>query len=295
MNYKRNKRFMHIVRQLHGLVEQENTQKHRESENQMGNLLSKNKNFTFSDDYVHTIHAEWTRYIYGTHDNQIVFYCHGGGYMTGSTSYARGITTKLAKYTQHDVFSFDYRLAPESPFPAAIEDSFSAWLHILSKGFQPKDIIIAGDSAGGNMALVLTLLLKEKGYSLPKCLILFSPWTDMTSSGDSYLSKAEYDPILTASYLQKATSNYLQGTSSSLPYVSPLFADLHDFPPVYIQVGENEILQDDSIQLYKALLSCNVHARLDIFPGMWHVFQMAPFKSAKIAMNKVAEFINQIS
>lgn len=294
MNYKVNKHFIHIIYQIHSIIDNNDIQKRRASEKRIGNLLSHNKNYIFSECRMNNLHAEWTKYINGNHDETIIFYCHGGGYMTGSSIYSRGITTKLAKYTKHDVFTFDYSLAPEFPFPQAITDAFTAWNTILNQGYKPQNIIIAGDSAGGNMALVLTTLLIEKKLALPKCLILFSPWTDMTTSGESYKSKALVDPILSINYINNAISNYLQGQSNSCIYTSPLFTDFHGFPPVYIQVGENEILLSDSINLYNCLLKCGVTAKIDIFPFMWHVFQITPLKTAREAIVKVADFTNYL-
>ena len=126
---------------------------------------------------------------------------------------------------------------------------------------------------------------------LPKSLVLFSPWTDMTSSGQSYHAKELVDPVLTNEYITKAVSCYLGNTNACSPYVSPLFADFKGFPPVYIQVGTNEILLDDSRALYKQLLMHNTYAKLDIFEGMWHVFQMSPILKAEQAIQKAALFI----
>lgn len=294
MTNRRNERFMHLVRHVHGLLENDDMQHQRTSQNQLGNLIKNNKNYTFLSDDMNSMHGEWTKYVHGKHDHTIIFYCHGGGYMSGSTLYARSITTKLAKHTLHDVFSFDYRLAPEHPYPCAIEDAFLAWNYILSKGYTPENIIVAGDSAGGNLALVLTLLLTERHMELPKCLVLFSPWTDMTSSGNSYHTKAELDPVLNTEYISKAIQYYLGNTNPSIPYVSPLFADFSSFPPVYIQVGENEILLDDSVMLHKHLLASNVYTKLEFFQGMWHVFQMTPIPYAEDAIRKVNDFLSQL-
>ena len=129
---------------------------------------------------------------------------------------------------------------------------------------------------------------------MPKCAILFSPWTDMTVSAETYSTKESLDPVLNTTYIKKAIQNYLKGQDCTSPNVSPLFADLHQFPPIYIQVGENEILLDDSRQLYKKLLSQNVYAKLDIFENMWHVFQMSPIKKAKDAMDNISMFLNEI-
>ena len=294
MNEKHNKRLMHFIKRVHGLMENDDIQKQRTVQNQLGNILVNNKNYKFTPQKVNDMDAEWTDYIPKeniTDNNKIIFYCHGGGYMTGSCLYARELTTKLARHTGLRVFCFDYRLAPEFPYPAAVEDAFSAWNYILSCGYDAKDLIVAGDSAGGNLALVLTLILQERNMELPKSLVLFSPWTDMTSSGKSYHAKELVDPVLTNEYITKAVSSYLGSAPACSPYVSPLFADFKGFPPVYIQVGTNEILLDDSRALYKQLLTHNIYAKLDIFEGMWHVFQMSPIMKAEEAIEKAALFI----
>lgn len=294
MNEKHNKRLMHFIKRIHGLMENDDIQKQRTVQNQLGTILVNNKNYKFTPQKVNTMDAEWTDYIPKENiaDNEkIIFYCHGGGYMTGSCLYARELTTKLARHTGLRVFCFDYRLAPEFPYPAAVEDALLAWNYILSCGYDAKDLIVAGDSAGGNLALVLTLILQERNMELPKSLVLFSPWTDMTSSGKSYHAKELVDPVLTNEYIKKAVSCYIGNIDACSPYVSPLFADFKGFPPVYIQVGTNEILLDDSRALYKQLLTHNVYAKLDLFEGMWHVFQMSPILKAEEAIKKAALFI----
>ncbi|MDE7260354.1 MAG: alpha/beta hydrolase, partial [Lachnospiraceae bacterium] len=157
-----------------------------------------------------------------------------------------------------------------------------------------RDIILAGDSAGGNLALSLTLKLKEEGRLLPRGLVLMSPWTDLTASGKSHETRLEIDPVLNAAYLEDMIRNYAEGQDLENPMISPLFGDYEGFPPTYIQVGDNEILLDDSVMLYQKLLHANVSVKLDIFKGMWHVFQMSPFKTAYEAMDKNAEFIYDI-
>lgn len=289
-----NQPLMHLIRKVHGFIENEDTVKYRQSQDSIGALLSSGKNFKFIEVMVNNMHAEWTKYVHNTSTRNIIFYCHGGGYMTGSCLYARTITSKLAQETQCDVFCFDYSLAPEHPYPAAINDALDFWNYILSQGYRAPNIIIAGDSAGGNMALSLTLCLKNARQPMPKCLILFSPWTDMTSSGKSYLTKANVDPVLTPEYIAKAIESYAPGMDVSLPQLSPVNGNLENFPPVYIQAGDNEILLDDSNKLYKRLLECNVYAKLDIFNGMWHVFQMSPLRTADIAISKVSSFISKL-
>lgn len=140
----------------------------------------------------------------------------------------------------------------------------------------------------------LTLSLREQGRLLPGGLVLLSPWTDLTASGKSHESRAEVDPVLDAEYLKKMTENYAKDADCRNPLVSPLFADFSGFPPVYIQAGDNEVLLSDSTRLQKNMLRAGVPARLDVFEGMWHVFQMSPFKTAAEAMDKCAEFIFEI-
>lgn len=304
---RKNANLMNLIKRVHGVVENTDIEKHRQSQDHFGALLGNNKDVIFEDVQIQAltgngasadgdgrIHGEWT-YVNRAHMKKyIILYCHGGGYSTGSSLYARTLTGKLAASTSMDVLSFDYRLAPEHPYPAATEDAMQVWNYLMLLGYGARDIILAGDSAGGNLALSLTLKLKEEGRLLPRGLVLMSPWTDLTSSGKSYISKAEIDPVLNGAYLEKMIRNYAEGQDLTNPLISPLFGDYVGFPPTYIQVGNNEILLDDSVMLYKKLLKANVSVKLEMFKGMWHVFQMSPFKTAYEAMDKNAEFIYDI-
>ena len=304
---RKNANLMNLIKRVHGVVENTDIEKHRQSQDHFGALLGSNKDVIIEDVQIQAltgndasagreeyIHGEWT-YVNRAHMKKyVILYCHGGGYSTGSSLYARTLTGKLAMSTSMDVLSFDYRLAPEHPYPAATEDAMRVWNYLMLLGYGARDIILAGDSAGGNLSLSLTLKLKEEGRLLPRGLVLMSPWTDLTSSGKSHMSKAEIDPVLNAPYLEEMIRNYAEGQELTNPLISPLFGDYVGFPPTYIQVGNNEILLDDSVMLYKKLLKANVSVRLDIFKGMWHVFQMSPFKTAYEAMDKNAEFIYDI-
>lgn len=298
---KTNANLMHLIKRMHGAVENTDIEKHRQSQDHFGALLGNNKDVlteTFEIPVLvegqEPIPAEWN-YVNRAHMKKyVIFYCHGGGYSTGSSLYARTLTGKLAMSTSMDVLSFDYRLAPEHPYPAALEDAMRVWNYLMLLGYGARDIIVAGDSAGGNLALTMALKIKEQQRLLPRGLVLMSPWTDLTSSGKSYEKKADIDPVLNADYLAEMIHNYADGQDLKNPFVSPLFGDYEGFPPTYIQVGSNEILQDDSVLLYKRLLKANVSVKMDIFDGMWHVFQMSPFKTAYEAMDKNAEFIYDI-
>lgn len=238
--------------------------------------------------------AEWVSVNRAHMKKYVVLYCHGGGYSTGSRKYARTLTSKLASSTFMDVLCFDYRLAPEHPYPAALEDAVAAWDYLMLLGYGAREVIVAGDSAGGNLALALTLSLKAQKRLLPRGLVLMSPWTDLTSSGESFQTKAEVDPVLNAEYIDRMKLAYTQGRDLENPLVSPLFGDHRDFPPTYIQVGENEVLYSDARRLYMRLLEEHVSVKFEHFKGMWHVFQMSPFKTAYGAMDLIADFIYDI-
>ena len=298
---KKNANLMNLIKRMHGVVENTDIEKHRQSQDHFGALLGTNKDvltevldIPAQSPEEASIHAEWN-YVNRAHMKKyVILYCHGGGYSTGSSLYARTLTGKLAMSTSMDVLSFDYRLAPENPYPAATEDAMRVWNFLMLLGYGARDIILAGDSAGGNLALSLTLKLKEQRRLLPRGLVLMSPWTDLTSSGKSHETKSEIDPVLNAGYLAEMIHNYAPEQNLEDPFISPLFGDYEGFPPTYIQVGGNEILLDDSVMLYKKLLEANVSVKLDKFDGMWHVFQMSPFKTAYEAMDKNAEFIYDI-
>ncbi len=303
---RKNAGLMNLIKRMHGVVENIDIEKHRQSQDHFGALLGTSKDVLIEDVEIgapvgpdeegeaRAIHGEWLTVNRAHMKKYVILYCHGGGYSTGSSLYARTLTGKLASSTSMDVLSFDYRLAPENPYPAAAKDAMQVWNYLMLLGYGARDIIVAGDSAGGNLALSLVLKLKEEQRLLPRGLILMSPWTDLTSSGKSHVTKADIDPVLNAAYLTKMIDNYAKGQELNNPYISPIFGNYEGFPPTYIQVGSNEILADDSVMLYKKLLKANVSVKLDVFKGMWHVFQMSPFKTAYEAMDKNAEFIYDI-
>lgn len=290
----KNQNLMHLIRLAHGLVTSPDPEKQRQSQKSMGAILKNTKEITYSEFQIEDMHAEWVR-VNRTHMKKyVILYCHGGGYSAGSSVYARTLTSKLALATSMDVLCFDYRLAPEHPYPAAPEDAVKAWNYLMLLGYGAKDVIVAGDSAGGNLALSLVQILKEEGRMLPVGLVLMSPWTDLTCSGKSHETKAQIDPVLNAEYLDRARYAYAGQLDMTDPKISPLFGDFHGFPPTYIQVGDNEVLYSDAVRLQRRMVAAKVSVKLDHFEGMWHVFQMAPFKKAYMAMDKIAEFIFDI-
>lgn len=291
---KRNQNLMNVIRKVHSLVEVGDIDRHRQSQDSFGAVLGNKRDTEIREVDIDGMYGEWVSVDRAHMKKYVILYCHGGGYMTGSSLYARTLTTKLAATTSMDVLCFDYRLAPEHPYPAATDDAMKAWNYLMLLGYGARDVIVAGDSAGGNMALSLVLRLKQEKRLLPRGLVLMSPWTDLTSGGKSHQTRAEIDPVLDAPYLQSAIESYAKGEDLKNPLISPLFGDFAGFPPTYIQVGDNEILLNDATQLHKNMIKANVPVKLDVFKGMWHVFQMSPFKKAYEAMDKNAEFIYDI-
>ncbi len=416
-----NQNMMSLIRKVHGMIDKPDIEKHRQSQDHVGVLLGNVKDVLIRTVEIEDLTGEWVSVNRAHMKKYVILYCHGGGYSTGSRLYARTLTTKLALSTSMDVLCFDYRLAPEHPYPAAMEDAMKAWNYLMLLGYGARDVVVAGDSAGGNMALSLVLKLKEQKRILPRGLVLMSPWTDLTSQGITHRTKAELDPVLDAAYLERMITNYVKGQeeagaarileasdmagteqetpqipsadaeqkepqvpfagavqkklSVSLagaaqkesqvssagavqkeppilpadkeqkeasgftgtanktvraqsgdtepadaeadadtgisageeaageakypvdlkdPMISPIYGSFADFPPTYIQVGENEILLSDSTMLHRKMIKENVSVKIDVFKGMWHVFQMSPLKTAYDAMEKNAEFIYDI-
>ncbi|MDE6015598.1 MAG: alpha/beta hydrolase [Acetatifactor sp.] len=291
---KYNQNLMQLIRRVHGIVENADLEKHRQSQDYIGSILGNTREISFREIQIGDMYAEWVSVNRAHMKKYVILHCHGGGYSTGSSLYARTLTTKLAASTSMDVLCFDYRLAPENPYPAAVEDVMAVWNYLMLLGYGARDVIVTGDSAGGNLALALLLRLKQEERLLPRGLALMSPWTDLTSSGKSFQTNADMDPVLNRDYIDRMVVAYAEGQDLENPLISPLFGDFAGFPPTYIQVGENEILLSDSKRLYRKLLEAGVSARMEIFSGMWHVFQMSPFKAAAEAMDKNAEFIYDI-
>lgn len=292
----KNQGMLNLIRNVHGFVENVDIEKHRQSQDYFGALMGNKRETIITEIEVDQMRCEWVRVNRAHMGKYVILYCHGGGYSTGSSLYARTLTTKLATSTSMDVFCFDYRLAPEHPYPAAVADAMKVWDYLMLYGYGARDIILAGDSAGGNLALSLVLHLKNLKRLLPRGIVVMSPWTDLTGTGKSHIDKEGIDPVLNLAYLNQMRDNYIGEKKLKLvdladPYISPLFGDFHGFPPTYIQVGDQEVLLSDANLLYKKMTKEGVNVKLDVYRGMWHVFQMSPFKTAYEAMDQNAEFI----
>ncbi|MAT45721.1 MAG: alpha/beta hydrolase [Anaerolineaceae bacterium] len=225
--------------------------------------------------------------------HQVIFYTHGGGYVSGSCNDHRSIVAKFAKSININTLQFDYRLAPEHPFPAAVEDSIETYQWLLNQGYLPKNIVFAGESAGGGLCLATLVALRDKDLPLPSAAVAISPWTDLTCGGASYLSNAERCLSPLGSW-QVFGAYYAGESERTHPWMSPLFADLNGLPPLYINAGGDEILRDDSVQFINKAVESGIHIQSRIEPGMVHCYPLlAPlFKEAALTMNEIRTFIH---
>lgn len=270
-------------------------ERQRRGQKVLGRLASPSLGLSWEPFDLDGMPAAWVRPERGHDPRKVVLYCHGGGYTCGQLGYARILASKLALASGCDVLSFEYRLAPEHPYPAAIQDALAVWDHLMYMGVGARDVILAGDSAGGNLVLELCLKLKEQGRRQPRMMILMSPWTDMTCSGLSHTDCADIDPMLSAEYISSVREAYTGPDADwSAPCYSPLFGDLRGLPPALIQVGTNEILRSDSELLHHKFQESNVYSVLEVYEDCWHVFQQMPIRRAALAMESVGRFVQRI-
>ncbi len=227
-------------------------------------------------------------------EGKAVLYTHGGSYVSGSPETHIPIICRLAEQSRFAVLAYDYRLAPEHPFPAALEDAVAAFDYLLAEGYTEKDIVLCGDSAGGGLTLALVMKLRELGRTLPAAVCVISPWTDLTESGDSHYSRGEVDPMISSEELREAAALYAGTQDLKNPYISPLFGDFTGFPPTLIQVGGDEVLLDDSRRLAERMQAQGAEAHITLYEGLWHVFHMFDIPEAYHAIEQIALFFHRM-
>ena len=209
----------------------------------------------------------------GIEPRHVVLYFHGGVYVMGDAFLAADLASQVGRRTEARVLSVDYRLAPEHPYPAAVDDALAAYLALLDNGTAPSDIAFAGESAGGALAVATLVNARDNGLPLPAAAFVMSPYADLTLAGTTMETKREVDPLMSQSALELRVADYAAGQDPALGLISPIFADLSGLPPLIIQVGSHEVLLDDAVRLARQAAIADVEVTLDITPGVPHVFQ----------------------
>jgi len=249
---------------------------------------------TYTPDKVGDMAVEWIT-PKEANLNKVLLYFHGGGYATGSINTHRHLASQIAMNAGIKALIINYRLSPENKYPAAVEDAATAYHYLLQNGYTHNDICFGGDSAGGGLTICTLLYLRDKNIPLPKCAIALSPWLDHTLSGNSYLGKKDIDPMLVAEGFPIWSKHYTGDADPKTPYISPVFSEPQGLPPIYIQVGEDEMLLDDSTRFAEKAKAAGLDIRLDIFPEMWHVFQAfwQILPTARNANKQLGAFLKQ--
>jgi monoterpene epsilon-lactone hydrolase len=211
--------------------------------------------------------------VAGIEPEHVVLYFHAGVYVLGDAFLTADLASQVGRRTRAKVISVDYRLAPEHPYPAAVDDAFAAYEALLRNGTAPSDIVFAGESAGGGLAMATLVNARDRGLPLPAAAYLMSPYVDLTLAGTSIRTKQAVDPLLSLDGLRPRVADYTAGADAAYALISPVFADLSGLPPLIIQAGSHEVLLDDAVRLAGRAASDDVEVTLDITPGVPHVFQ----------------------
>jgi acetyl esterase/lipase len=238
------------------------------------------------------IYAEWVS-VKDVFEDKIILYLHGGGYNICSPNTHRELCAHISRAGSARVLLLDYRLAPENPFPAALDDAVSAYRWLLENGYSSKNIAIAGDSAGGGLSIAASIALRDQGDPAPSSIACMSPWTDLGMSGASIKTHAGIDPVVTLEALQLMASNYIKGNGPRTPLISPVFADLKGLSPLLCHAGSAEMLLDDSLRVVEKAKNQGVDATLNIYDRMWHVWHLSArlMPEAQKAVKEFGSFI----
>ncbi|GHO49093.1 alpha/beta hydrolase [Ktedonospora formicarum] len=226
---------------------------------------------------------------------RVVLFLHGGGYILGSLKSHRDLVARLANASGIRSLLFEYRLAPEHVFPAALDDALTAYHWLLANGTKPEHIVLAGDSAGGGLLLALLQTLREKKRAMPAAAVLLSPWTDLVGTVESRGTREAADPIFSAQTMHFLASFYPGPEDTHNPLISPIYADLHNFPPLRIDVGHDEVLLDDSLKIAEHARAVHVPVELAVWDDMWHVFQQyaSVLPEGQQSLEQIGRFIRR--
>ena len=260
----------------------------------LGRLVRAARGVAIEQTTIAGLPAEWYR-PKGAAGGKVLFYLHGGAYVLGSCDSHRKLVTHIARAAGIEAVLPEYRLAPEHPFPAGLEGAVAVYRSLLGKGYSAGDIVIGGDSAGGGLSVATMLRLRRDGVPLPRAAILLSPFLDLTASGDSVSTRAEREPWFRAEDIHVVIRYYCPGADLRNPLLSPVFANVAGLPPALIHAGDDEILLSDSTRFADKLEAAGVEVELEIWPGMWHVFQLFVGKmpESRVAIGKIGDYISR--
>jgi len=224
----------------------------------------------------------------------VVLYFHGGVYVMGDAALAADLASQIGRRTDAKVISVDYRLAPEHPYPAAVDDALAAYKALLDNGNAPADIVLAGESAGGALAVATLVNARDQGLPLPAAAFVMSPYADLTLAGTTMETKREVDPLMSREALQARVADYTAGQDAALGLISPIFADLSGLPPLIIQAGSHEVLLDDAVRLARQAATADVEVTLEVIPRVPHVFQAyyPILDEAAAALDRAGQFLS---
>jgi len=260
-----------------------------------GNKIPLPKRTKFKRVSVGNIDAEWI--TCGEFESDKIFmFMHGGGYYRGSIASTRATVARISAEAKVRCLSIEYRLAPEHPFPAAIDDTYTAYNWLLKEGVNPKNIIVSGQSAGGGLCLALLLKLKEKKIVQPKGAVALSPWTDLTQSGKTMKINADVDPVISKKYLDRMANLYLAKTPNTSPLASPLYGELSGLPPLLVQVGSAETMLDDSRRFFEKAKEAKVDVQIEVYKDMFHGWHGSAhiLKDGKKAIKNIGLFCRHL-
>jgi acetyl esterase/lipase len=232
--------------------------------------------------------------VEGIEPRHVVLYFHGGVYVIGDAFLAAELASQVGRRTEAKVISVDYRLAPEHPYPAAVDDALAAYQALLQAGVDPSEVVFAGESAGGGLATATMVNARDHGLPLPAAALVMSPYVDLTLAGTTLETRREADPLLSRELLEARVADYTSGQDPALGLISPIFTDLAGLPPLIIQAGSHEVLLDDALRLACQAAAGDVEVTLEITPGVPHVFQAyhAILEEATAALDSAGRFLS---
>ena len=260
-----------------------------------GSLIPLPENVKYKSVVAGNVNAEWIT-CGDVNENRILMFMHGGGYYRGSVAATRATVARISAEAKVKCLSINYRLAPEHPFPAAIDDTYTVYEWLINKGIRPKHIIVSGQSAGGGLCLALLLKIKENNIPQPLGAVALSPWTDLSQAGKTMIKNEKIDPIIGKKYLDRFAKLYFPDLNNMSHLASPIIGEFSGLPDMLIQVGSAETMLDDSIRFYEKAKKSNVNAKLEIWKDMYHGWHSNAhiLKDAENAIISIGKFCRKL-